>query len=219
MVEMDDADAANESRFITRVTEQEAVDSHGPDARSPDPRAERTRRDIVAAVERLMTEHTTAVTVSEIAKAAGVSRSSFYAHFPSLDALAAEYLVRQFDSIGATSVDLRREDLLPAGSAARMGYRRLIEHMVEHYPFYSNVLELPLGRSVYDRIAEAYAARLRESMELLPVPFGVDPAIVATYIAGGALTLISAWMGGALDISDDELVDQLVLQLPAWFLE
>lgn len=187
---------------------------------STDPRAERTRHEIFSAVERLAAGRTASVSVTDIVQAAGISRSSFYAHFASLDELVTALLNAQFEQIGWSGIELRREDCITGAHAARIGYRRLIAHMVEHYPLYSTVLALPVARSAYDRIVEAYARQLLETVVTVSyLPAGVAAETVTTYVAGGVLTVISSWMRGDLDASDDELVEQLVDMLPSWLVE
>ena len=203
------------------------------DARTtPDPRAERTRQLIFTAIRTLIADQSTTVSVPDIVRIAGISRSSFYAHFASLDVLAAEYLRAQFtdfdsahlrNGLGAgenTAGENTAGENTAGENAARVGYARLVAHMVENFPLYATVLALPLTRSAYDQIVDAYATQMLESV-LIPdsVPHDVNVELVTTYVAGGALTLISAWMRGQLDVSDDDLVDQLVALLPAWVLE
>lgn len=195
---------------------------------APDPRAERTRQLIFTAIRTLIADQSSSVTVPEIVRIAGISRSSFYAHFASLDVLAAEYLRAQFtdlalDQVGTQQVGTQQlgdPDASAGRSGARIGYARLVAHMVENFPLYASVLALPLTRSAYDQIVDAYATQMLESVMVADsVPAEVNAELVTTYVAGGALTLISAWMRGQLDVSDDDLVDQLVALLPAWVLE
>lgn len=180
-----------------------------------DPRAERTRQLIFTAIRTLIAQPAASVSVAEIVRLAGISRSSFYAHFASLDVLAAELLQAQFADIGAAGLDLPRPR--SRENASRLGYARLVAHMVENFPLYASVLELPLTRSAHDEIIEAYATHMLESV--LVFDDAVNAQLVTTYVAGGALTLIGAWMRGHLDVSDDELVDQLVALVPEWLLD
>ncbi|MDJ0349898.1 TetR/AcrR family transcriptional regulator [Cryobacterium sp. PH29-G1] len=180
-----------------------------------DPRAERTRQLIFTAIRTLIAQPAASVSVADIVRLAGISRSSFYAHFASLDVLAAELLQAQFADIGSAGLDLPRPRT--GENASRLGYARLVAHMVENFPLYASVLELPLTRSAHDQIIEAYATRMLRSV--LVFDDAVNAELVTTYVAGGALTLIGAWMRGHLDVSDDELVDQLVALLPGWLLD
>lgn len=167
-----------------------------------------------------MSERVASVSVSDIVRTAQISRSSFYAHFSSLDQVATDFLRAQFAEIESSAAELRREDLITGTQAARIGYRRLVAHIVEHYPLYSSVLDLPLTRTAFDEIVEVYSSRLLESIVgLAYVPPGVQPELLASYVAGGTLTSINSWMRGQIDVSDDELVEQLVAFLPTWLVE
>lgn len=63
-----------------------------------DPRAQRTQRALEDALLDALgkTQTWEAVTIKAIATAAGVTRKTFYSHFPSLEALAAQCLSRVF---------------------------------------------------------------------------------------------------------------------------
>ncbi len=187
---------------------------------STDPRAEHTRQMIFAAVRQLISDRRTPVTVADIVSAARISRSTFYAHFGSLDELAIDVLRQQFDEIGELDVNWRREDLIPGRAAARLGFGRLIAHIVDNFPLYSSALQTPHTRSAYDELVESYSSRLMDAVITLDgAPDDVDAKLVSTFVAGGATTLISAWMHGQIELSDDELVRQLVDLLPPWILE
>ncbi len=190
---------------------------------TPDPRAERTRRRIFAAVTELMSEtseRSHGLSVTDIVRTAGVSRSSFYAHFASLDELATEFLRIQLTEIAESGAELRRDDLIAPPAAARIGYSTLVAHLLENYQLYSTVLELPLTRGVFEQSVGVLADRLTGTViEAGHVPSGVKPDLVATYVAGGVMTLLSSWIRGETDVSDDELVDQLVGLLPPWLLD
>lgn len=209
---------------MVRMSAERSVGSISPNTSTfatADPRAERTRRAILMAIGTLMAQRTAQVTVGDIVRVAGISRSSFYAHFSSLDELAAEYLRLQLVEISAEETSAPDAPEPDSGaSAARRGYSSLMAHMADNYPLYSSVLELPLSRSVYDDIVQAYARRVVDSLVARRgVPASVDTDVATMYLAGGTLTLIRAWMSGLLDVSDDELVEQLVELLPVWLLE
>ncbi|MFC5930460.1 TetR/AcrR family transcriptional regulator [Cryobacterium melibiosiphilum] len=213
-----EARAPETRRAEPRTSEARTTEPRNPETRTaPDPRAERTRQLIFTAIRTLIADQSASVSVPDIVRIAGISRSSFYAHFASLDVLAAEYLRAQFTDLDSAHL---RNDVATGENAARIGYTRLVAHMVENFPLYASVLALPLTRSAYDQIVDAYATQMLESV-LVPdsIPDEVNAELVTTYVAGGALTLISAWMRGQLDVSDDDLVDQLVALLPSWILQ
>jgi len=185
---------------------------------STDPRAERTRRAIVEAVGQLTSLGQAPISVSDVVRQAGISRSSFYVHFSNLDELAVSALQLEFHAIGTAGMDLRREGLLSGRETARIGYRRLVSHLLAHDSLYSSVLGLPLSWQAYEAAVSAYAEELLPTIVTLPsVPPDIIPAVAARYLAAGSLMIISSWVRGDSPISDDELVDQLVSLLPSWF--
>jgi AcrR family transcriptional regulator len=182
-----------------------------------DPRAARTREAIFAGIEKLMASGAPRVTVRDVVRASGVSRSSFYAHFSGLEDLAIAFLSRQIDIVGEAGIAVRRDDLITGVAAARIGYSSLIGHVVQHFALYSSVLEVATTRAAFEGAIDAYSRRLlRSVLTLGGTPAGANVEVVVAYVAGGALTVISSWLRGELDIDDDGLVRQLVDLLPEW---
>lgn len=189
-----------------------APPSRIPRKSSVDPRAARTRQIILDAVSRLTAAGFREISVSDVVREAGVSRSSFYTHFANLDEVAVGMLDRDFWSSGPTI------GTGTGASIAREAYTALAGHLTGHQVLFSSVLDLPLASRAYDEAIGAYADRIVEAIVARAVvPADISPDAAATYVAGGARTLISAWMRGSVPISDDELVEQLVALLPAWF--
>ncbi|MGK9146816.1 TetR/AcrR family transcriptional regulator [Plantibacter flavus] len=183
-----------------------------------DPRAERTRQTIFDAVATILAGRPERVSVGDIVRVAGISRSSFYAHFSSLDELTAAYLRVQFAGLAAPTTPVRPlGEPVRSVERAREAYRRLVAQLLEDAPLYSSVLELPVARSAFDDLVGAHADDLIGSLlEQADVPAGVPADLVSTYVAGGTLSLVDGWRRGRIDVSDDELVDALVALLPAW---
>ena len=77
---------------MAAVTEYAAAqrDRRARMADTPNQRARSTRAALVAAYQALLAEHSTRVSVSAVVERANVNRTTFYAHFSSLTALAAE---------------------------------------------------------------------------------------------------------------------------------
>jgi len=78
---------------VAAVTEYAAAqrDRRARMADTPNQRARSTRAALVAAYQALLAEHSTRVSVSAVVERANVNRTTFYAHFSSLTALAAGY--------------------------------------------------------------------------------------------------------------------------------
>jgi AcrR family transcriptional regulator len=173
---------------------------------------------IFSAVQTLAAEDARTLSVSDIVRVAEISRSSFYAHFSDVDELAAAFLHATFTEIGTAGGGIRIDGETSA-ETARRGYRRLIAHIVDHYALYQSTLTLPPMRKAYDDAVAAYARSLVLSIAQQTVtPRGSLPDLVATYAAGGAIAVIRAWLDGSVSMSDDELVEQLVMLLPPWML-
>ncbi len=137
-----------------------------PDAQI-DPRVQRTRRAIWQALLRLSRARGYgAVTVADIAREAGINRSTFYAHFPDKEAVIGDELARLKRDLRArqetpTPVSLARFDPAePHPNAIRW-----FEHVAEHEAFYGAVLvtgELaPFERAIAAQIRAYAEARLR----------------------------------------------------------
>jgi len=186
--------------------------------RAADPRPARTRAAIHAAVERLSAEEGTDFTVDAVARAAGVSRTSFYAHFPDLDALAVSMLVEAFREIGHDDVDARRSTGMSRRALARASSVRLVEHVASRRAFYRASLDWKLSSRVHEHVVEAYADRVLETVAADPdlLPTGVDARDAARFVAGGALAVLTAWLRIDDPIDPGALADRLVAVMPQW---
>jgi AcrR family transcriptional regulator len=149
------------------------------------------------------------ISVSHIVREAKISRSSFYAHFASLDDLAVALLRQEFASVA-----------IPAPrslGSLRESYSRLVQHFAQQESIYSYALGLPLSRRAFDDVIAGYAEQVLASFD---EPFSEADAIrarrAATYVAGGTISLLSAWVSNHHDISADQLVDELIALLPPW---
>ncbi|SMG16394.1 TetR/AcrR family transcriptional regulator [Agreia pratensis] len=188
-------------------------DSFRSSAEAPaDPRAARTRQGILSAVARLHSASAGDISVSDIVREAKISRSSFYAHFSSLDDLAVALLRQEFASVAAPNPG----EPNPAASL-RESYTRLVQHFAQRESLYSHALGLPLSQRAFDEVIAAYAEQVLASFSAPTSGAGAIRArLAATYVAGGTVSLLSAWVSDHHDISEDELVDELIALLPPW---
>jgi AcrR family transcriptional regulator len=176
-----------------------------------DPRAARTRQGILAAVARLHSAHIGDISVSHIVREAKISRSSFYAHFSSLDDLAVALLRQEFASVAVLTTHSAPVDSL------RQSYTRLVQHFAQRESIYSYALGLPLSRRAFDDVIAGYAEQVLASFdEPASEADAIRARLAATYVAGGTVSLLSAWVSDQYDISADQLVDELIALLPPW---
>ncbi|MWV49807.1 TetR family transcriptional regulator [Rathayibacter sp. VKM Ac-2803] len=194
---------------------------HPLSPRAGDPRSRRTRRRVFDAVERLVMqaegERAEGIAVSDIVREAGISRSSFYAHFDDA-AHVASALIRE-DLVVAEVAGADATD----GSGAlalRRGYARLIDRLVDRHAFHARLRARASARVASDdAVLDTVLALHREVLARVEVPGSVDPELTATFAAGGVLAVVGSWLAGSLDGTDEELVERLVALLPPWLAD
>ncbi|MUL66415.1 hypothetical protein BOO86_18220 [Mycobacterium sp. CBMA 234] len=163
-----------------------------------DPRAQRTRAVLMqAAMDLVSARGTAAITMSEIAEAANVSRKAAYQQFGDRDALLLQ-----------TALDFIRRELLPSLESARGPARVLTNarHFAEHRGFYRPVLLSAGGLSLSREIAAFLTPITRDSMV---ARFGaaadaVTIADLTTTYVGGSTALLIRWL-----VEDPEPLDPL----------
>jgi len=180
---------------------------------SADPRVSRTRAAILAAV-RSIAATDGEISVSAIARAAGISRASFYSHYASLDDLANSVLREAFVEIGT----LYDADRLESSDAMLVSQQRLVAHFADNRALYAAVAALPVTKESYLADVRAMSAVIEaELMEHPNRPARLQAAATARYIAGAATGLLDAWVTGELELTEPELVEHLMALLPTWF--
>ncbi len=178
---------------------------------SLDPRVARTRTGIAAAVHAL-SDADEELSVAAIARAAGISRASFYAHYASLDELADSLRRDAFLAIA----DLYQHDERP--DAMRAAQDRLVAHFAANRALYAAVGALPVTKEGYLAGVRAMAAVIEEALLEHPArPAELVPEATARYIAGAAYGLLDAWIADEIDLDEQALADHLTRLLPVWF--
>jgi len=162
-------------------------------------------------------ERAEGIAVSDIVREAGISRSSFYAHFEDAAAVASA-LLRE-DLVVADVAESDADDR--TGSIAlRRGYGRLVDRLVDRHAFHARLRARASARVASDdAVLETVLALHREVLARAHVPASVDSELTATFAAGGVLAVVGAWLAGSLDGTDEELVDHLVALLPPWLAD
>jgi AcrR family transcriptional regulator len=182
---------------------------------SGDPRAARTRQAIIHAVHELAAEGGAAPSVSDIVRRAGVSRSSFYTQFASLDELAGVVLREAFATIGTDTVAMRRVSGVSADEADRVAVGQLIAHVAEHRGLYQ--LWLAAAPSFHPEALDALTTQVRRVLALAAGPHGGVPAETeAVYVAGGMLAVLRHWVQGDLPGTASDITDQILALRPSW---
>lgn len=185
---------------------------------SLDPRAARTRAAILQAVHSLAAEGVRAPSVREIAVRAGVSRSSFYTQFASM----AELSIALFEEVLAQITDqdsqARESHTEPAAQVVRHSVELLVEHVHALRHLYR--MDLPETAAAHQRLVDDVAMELRRTRGLLSATtVGLDIDVASTYLAGGIVSLLRAWVTEQVSGTTVEITEQIMMLLPAWLLQ
>jgi AcrR family transcriptional regulator len=175
----------------------------------------RSRAALLAAAVRLVTEReTTAITVSELADAADVSRRVVYQHYEDKDALLLDAAL---DLARRAAVERARRIPGSGPEAARANVVDIGRHMAEHRPFYRTMLTGSCAYAFNRALCEVFAPANRAIVHLR---YGdrLDPATVddlTDFLTGGVAAIVHTWVIEAEEPPDPEaLADRLAALLP-----
>lgn len=167
--------------------------------RSTDPRAERSRTLLLEASIRLISDRgTTDIPLTELVKAAGVSRQVAYLHYADRDELVLE-----------SAMDLMRTELTSATptASAREAVERVTAHFAARRDFYRAMFSGPCCYEFNQRML----ALLRPfTLLLVPHVEGQTQLDAAEFLAGGAGAIIAGWVIDRADTSTPlEIADRI----------
>jgi AcrR family transcriptional regulator len=157
-----------------------------------DPRITRTRGRLQDALFELAAERgLDNVTVIDIAKRAGVNRTTFYLHYSDPETLLADAIdaVAERAGAGLPVIDI----------AAEEPPEQLIEflaHADQNADLYRLVFTEPGYGVALSRLRSRLVSLIEDRMELgiVPPPVGIPPQILAAAIGGSILGVIGAWL-------------------------
>ncbi|WP_418277465.1 TetR/AcrR family transcriptional regulator [Isoptericola jiangsuensis] len=187
-----------------------------------DARQQRTRTHLRSAILDLAALRPVGgLSVAEVARAAGITRDTFYRHCTGPVELLAGVLAEELDRI----------ELGPGGSADEFldAVTRLLEHVATHAPVYQGALlrstEGAIRDVLHDVVAERLDAFLRAVPDALPhVPAGLPDddatrAVVVAYCAAGTVAAITVWLHRDADRSEIPGMARTILAAgPRWWL-
>ncbi|WP_231861606.1 MULTISPECIES: TetR/AcrR family transcriptional regulator [Frankia] len=184
-----------------------------------DPRAVRTRERLVAAFhEAVRVADPSEMSVSALARAAGINRTSFYTHFASPEDLAIYALGEVFDVVQGADIALRTRHGVSAAEASRRALRDIVRFVDSHRVVYARLLGPGAAPRLVQAIADAFTEHTVETLGRMDNrPPGVDITLTARFLAGGVLGVIGCWLADPPQRWPPErLIDALVLCLPGW---
>jgi AcrR family transcriptional regulator len=154
------------------------------------------------------------LTVSTLVSRAGISRSSFYAQFASIDQLALEMLRGALADITAAGEVLRNTAEVSNEEFARASVGRLVAHVDENRVLYRSVLNIPVS---YREAVKTLETELRVAIPRVPASSGqVEHGVAAAYMAGGTVAVLSGWLHDPDSRTRDDVTEQMLALLPSW---
>lgn len=187
-----------------------------------DPRAIRTREKLVGAFhEAIRNSDPSDMSVSALARAAGVNRTSFYEHFSSPEDLAIHALSELFDVISNADIAMRAEHAVTGAEASRRALADIVGFVSRQKDSYARVLGPGAAPRLLHAVAGAFTERTVQALEPMGVrPPTADPRTTAQFLAGGVLGVIGAWLADPdPDMDPGQLVEALIQCLPGWLLD
>ena len=177
-------------------------------------RSRRTRQELVNAAVRLWTERgfehgVENTTVEEIARAAGVTKGTFYFHFAHKEDVLLEMSLTTSDAVNdiarraADEGDTIDEIILKAFNEMARRTERLPRAAIartvrEFYKYPTRARELSMTRRVFPELFEQAQARGE-------LPPDIDPADLSDMLNALMITAIEGWVHGAHDALAPEL--------------
>lgn len=188
--------------------------------RSPDPRAARTRDKLAAAFTGLAARNSgVPLSVSDITQAAGLNRSSFYAHFDDTADLALYVLEKALAEISVGSARDRAAGAVSGRAATAAALERLLDQVEHQRAELVAVFGSTAGGAARFRFGERLRIDLREYLERLdtePPRSAGELDTAAEFVGHGLAAAVVGWLTGAIDASRRDLVPMLVDLVPRW---
>lgn len=187
-------------------------------ADNTDVRAVRTRAKLIEAFHEVVRDtDPDEISVSALTRAAGVNRTSFYAHFSSPEDLAVHALGDLLDVVSSTDIVLRTERALTAEQASRRALREIVDFVWDRRASYARLLGPAAPARLSVAVTDAFATHAARSLAQMPNrPPEADPVLTAQFIAAGVLHVVGRWLAEPRRWSRDRLVGALVPCLPTW---
>lgn len=164
-----------------------------------DRRVQRTRTALFAAAVRLASERgTTAVAVTELADAAGVSRQVIYLQFGDRESLFA-----------AAAMNLAEQELYPlfadlSESTLQMRTLSAAHHLARYHRFYRALVTgscaFALKAASIRSFETLHSQTTVPVLDLMPPQ---DKAVASTFVVGGVMAVIDDWLLDDIDHAPD----------------
>lgn len=180
-----------------------------------DRRVIRTRRLLRDALMELILEKGyDAVTVQDIAERANVGRATLYLHYRGgKEELLLSNLEEIYDELVDRIKPVKSDSSLNGDHRAS---RVAFEHAAEHQDLYLVILHGQGAGAIEQRIRKYMAGVIQSDLEKMSSNSTVPVEIVANFLAGSLITLITWWLENGMPYSAAQMADLYAqLTLPA----
>lgn len=183
---------------------------------SSDRRVLRTRTKLIDSFRHLLDEFPQEpVTVTAVVRHAGVSRSSFYAHFCDVGDLAAIALTEFTEAL----ISLARAAVDEGGSRTATNRQvglQIAQYLADRRETFGALLVAGgrFANAITSSIATQSLATLRTRAHLHG-----HPDVTAQYMAGGFVHVLAWWLATGSDLTPEDLADALISITPADFVD
>ena len=160
--------------------------------KKPDRRVRRSQKLLFDALMELILEKPyESVTVSEIVERADVARATFYLHYDDKDALLLSSLDALVENIVEEVKKFSKQDLL---SGAPHPALVVFEYVARNPALFRVVLSGQGGSLMLQRLRYYAGQTAHQAIETLGVTPKVPPALIADFIAGAMLSVLTGWL-------------------------
>ena len=171
---------------------------------SIDPRQERTREALRKGFLRCLEDASfESISITDIARASGIARQTFYLHYSEKDAILHEYLEsflrRERTEFAAAVEDRQGHD---ARAAIAEVFQRMLTRIQEEAVLFRLVIGGRAGGRLRDRVRE-HQRYVNQLFLRSQGPVNLPEAelhLVASFCAGGVLDLLERWLSGGMEI-------------------
>ncbi|TVX99060.1 TetR/AcrR family transcriptional regulator [Cohnella terricola] len=183
---------------------------------SPDTRAARTRTLLHAALLDLVNEKPyVEVSVTDIAKKAGINRVTFYSHYSSKDELIEEIVEEKFNEYFAIVEYIKPlKEMERLMAALEIYFRKSLYHIRRNMKFYRLLLSGALPE-YKDRFEGQLHVRLKQILRKAEINGGVKSPVdfdfYVEWTIGGSIHIIRKWLAGEMSTSQEQFMEQMLL--------
>ena len=187
-----------------------------------DVRFARTEARLAAAVLELAAERDiTSASVSELARRAGINRTTFYAHAQTPVDLLARVLAADLDRVREeTTAQLDRDGLL-LRSLTRATMQQILGHVLRHESVYNGASRASsryaLRVVLADHVEQSILMVYREGFLMPPPPEAEMAEFSAAFIAHGVAASVETWLRHPAPRSETPLLAAIEAMYPAWY--